>query len=117
MKEMIRKYSKPSGRKKYASNSHVVMEAIVITKVVAIPIPRALLIFPDTPMNGHNPKKLTNTTLFTNAALNKISNPSVMLHSIFSKYRSNIAQHVPRVRLAPQMPEMPVFITLIQQTV
>jgi hypothetical protein len=39
----------------------------VSTKVVAMPMPSALSIFFDTPMNGQRPRNLTSTTLLTNA--------------------------------------------------
>ena len=41
-------------------------EAIVITNVTAIPIPKEASTFLDTPINGQHPKNLAKITLFIN---------------------------------------------------
>ena len=56
----------------YFCSKYVIMVEIVITKATAPLIPRAVLIFLDTPKNGQIPKNCDNTMLFTKTAAIKI---------------------------------------------
>ena len=50
------------------------VDAIVITKITAIPIPTALSNFFETPINGQIPKNLPSTKLFINIEDTAITN-------------------------------------------
>lgn len=54
-------------------------DANVMTKITATPIPLAVLVFFDTPRNGHNPRNWLSTTLLTREELIKIINNSLSI--------------------------------------
>src|SRR5210317_186243 len=78
MKAIVCRYSMPKGiRTKYWTNQ-VTTVATVMTKVTAIPIPRAVSTFLETPRNGQMPRKRANTKLLTKIALTKITRRSAI---------------------------------------
>ena len=54
-------------------------EASVITKMTAAPMPPAVLVFLDTPRNGHSPRNWLKTTLLTREELIKMINKSLSM--------------------------------------
>jgi hypothetical protein len=56
------------GSKRKVYMSQVIVDAIVITKITAIPIPSAESNFLETPIYGHNPRNLIRTKLLIKIA-------------------------------------------------
>src|SRR5512146_2188776 len=59
----------PNGISSQCSSIQQDADAMVITKVVAKPMLTAVSVFLEMPMNGHNPRNFTSTTLFTSTVL------------------------------------------------
>ncbi len=81
IKAMVCRYSIPNGiRMKYWINQ-VTTVATVMTKVTAIPMPRAVSTFLETPRKGQMPRNRARTKLLTKMALTRISSNSAITYS------------------------------------
>ena len=89
----------------------MIVEAIVITKITAIPIPRAESNFFETPIYGQSPKKRTITkllikielTIITNNLENSIYSPDLcflFFIRLISPIRRAIVKNAPGGRIA-----------------
>ena len=66
----------------------VTTEDKVITKIIAAPMPAAVLTFLDTPKKGHKPKNWLKTTLLIREELTRITSKSFIVAIYFSSFCS-----------------------------
>jgi hypothetical protein len=84
------------------------MEAMVITKITAPPIPAAVSTFFDTPTKEQIPRNWLNTTLLTRAELIAITSNSFIYASSYSSFFASLSLQLAQ---SPQHPDFFSFFT------